>query len=322
MEQHLRTLEDNCVNDNSPENRRELSKCRAEFTRYLKIQESILRQKTRIKWIEEGDANTAYFHSTIKERRRRLTIKKIMDQEEQWIEGNEPIAEAAVRFYKKLFERENHNNYYDALNCLERCITEEDNDNLTGIPTIQEVKNIVFSIDTDSAPGPDGLRGCFYQRSWSIIANDLHRAVMAFFKGAILPKFYTHTCLIMIPKVDHPQKFSDLRPISLCNVSSKIIAKILNARLANILPRIISKNQSGFVKGRAITESILLARENINDIKKPNRGGNVVIKLDMTKATIEYHGPSFVWPRGKWVSLKYGWNSFTGISPTIGTQWL
>lgn len=88
----------------------------------------------------------------------------------------------------------------------------------------------------------------------------------------------------MIPKVQHPQKFSDLRPISLCNVSSKVISKVINNRLATILLRIISKNQSGFVKGRAITENILLAQEIINDIKRPNRGKNVVIKLDMTKA--------------------------------------
>ncbi|XP_060212091.1 uncharacterized protein LOC132639670 [Lycium barbarum] len=38
------------------------------------------------------------------------------------------------------------------------------------------------------------------------------------------------------------------------------------------------------IKGRAITENILLAQEIIEDIKKPNRGGNVVLKLDMTKA--------------------------------------
>jgi len=109
-------------------------------------------------------------------------------------------------------------------------------------------------------------------------------AIKTFIGGAELPKFYTHTCLVMIPKVESPQYFTDLRPISLCNLTSKIISKILNSRLSPILPKIISNNQSGFIKGRAISENILLAQEIINDIKKPNRGGNVVIKLDMTKA--------------------------------------
>lgn len=72
-------------------------------------------------------------------------------------------------------------------------------------------------------------------------------------------KFYTHTCIVMVPKIDHPQSFSDLRPIIRCNVFSKINSKILNNRLCSILPRIISKNQSGFRKVRSILKNILLA---------------------------------------------------------------
>ncbi|XP_060182802.1 uncharacterized protein LOC132612715 [Lycium barbarum] len=172
----------------------------------------------------------------------------------------------------------------DVLDYLERSITDEDNVILTAPPTIQEVKDSVLSIDPDSAPDPDGLSGCFYQSTWDVIANDLHMAVVAVFSGATLLKYFTHTCIMMIPKVQHPQKFDDLRPISLCNVSSKVISKVINTRLLGILLRIISKNQSGFVKWRATTENILLAQEILNDIKKPNRGKNVVINLDMTKA--------------------------------------
>lgn len=55
-------------------------------------------------------------------------------------------------------------------------------------------------------------------------------------------------------------------------------------RLATILPLLLSDNQSGFVRGRSITESIMLAQEITHGIKKPYTGSNVVIKLDMTKA--------------------------------------
>lgn len=46
----------------------------------------------------------------------------------------------------------------------------------------------------------------------------------------------------------------------------------------------ISENQSGFLKGRIITENILLTQEIVQGIKIKNLGGNVVLKLDMTKA--------------------------------------
>ena len=55
-------------------------------------------------------------------------------------------------------------------------------------------------------------------------------------------------------------------------------------RLASILPLLVSDNQSGFVKGRNISENIMLAQEVIQGIKLPKEGKNVVIKLDMSKA--------------------------------------
>nr|XP_027109237.1 uncharacterized protein LOC113729105 [Coffea arabica] len=87
-----------------------------------------------------------------------------------------------------------------------------------------------------------------------------------------------------MPKVQKPQEFSQFRPISLCNFVNKIFSKILARRLAPLLPKIISPNQSGFVQERSISDNYLLVQEVIAGIKRKARGGNVVFKLDMTKA--------------------------------------
>lgn len=55
-------------------------------------------------------------------------------------------------------------------------------------------------------------------------------------------------------------------------------------RIIFVLPDLISKNQTGFVKGRNISENILPAQEIIRDINKRNQRHNVVVKLDMAKA--------------------------------------
>ena len=99
-----------------------------------------------------------------------------------------------------------------------------------------------------------------------------------------MPKYMSHANLIMLPKVDHPNMFKDFRPISLSNFTNKIISKIMSSRLAPILPNIILENQSGFVKGRSISENIMLAQEIIHGLKLPKDGRNMVIKLDMVKA--------------------------------------
>ena len=42
------------------------------------IEESALRQKSRIKWIQLGDANNKYFSSVIKERTQKKQVRNIM----------------------------------------------------------------------------------------------------------------------------------------------------------------------------------------------------------------------------------------------------
>lgn len=65
---------------------------------------------------------------------------------------------------------------------------------------------------------------------------------------------------------------------------NKIISKVIHERIVKVLPRIISNNQTGFMKGRSIAENVLLAQEIVRDINKRNKHHNVVFKLDMTKA--------------------------------------
>ncbi|WMV08266.1 hypothetical protein MTR67_001651 [Solanum verrucosum] len=155
---------------------------------------------------------------------------------------------------------------------------------MQAMPTMEELKQVVFAMNPNSAAGLDGFGGKFYQACWSIIKEDLLAAVQSFFCGNNMPKFMTHACLVLLPKNEQPIRFKDLRPISLSNFTNKIISKLLSIRLATFLPLLVSDNQSGFVRGRGITESIMLAQEITHGIKKPQIGNNVVLKLDMAKA--------------------------------------
>ena len=105
--------------------------------------------------------------------------------------------------------------------------------------------------------------------------------VKDFFSGQMIPKYLSHSFIVLLPKVNNPKKLSDFRTISLCNFTRRIISKILSTKHSPILPSFFSSNQSGFVKGRSISENIMLAQEIIHQIKKPNVGSNVIIKLDM-----------------------------------------
>jgi len=67
--------------------------------------------------------------------------------------------------------------------------------------------------------------------------------------------------LALIPKVNGPTTFNDLRPIELCNLCYKIIAKVIAKRIMSILSRALSEEHMGFLKGRKIMDAIDTARE-------------------------------------------------------------
>ena len=136
------------------------------------------------------------------------------------------------------------------------------------------------------APGPDGMAPIFYQKYWHIVGNDLTASILACLKDGSLLKKINHTHICLIPKVQNPESVKDFRPISLCNVVYKIIAKVLANRLRKILPRIILEAQSAFVPGRLISDNILIAFETLHHMKhmKGNQQGFMALKLDMSKA--------------------------------------
>lgn len=95
----------------------------------------------------------------------------------------------------------------------------------------------LFQMHPDKALGPNGLNPAFYQRFWSLCGKDIYNGACDWLIQRMLPNSLNDTNIVLIPKCDNPRSMKYLRPISLCNVFYKIVAKML----ANRLKKVISK---------------------------------------------------------------------------------
>ena len=94
-----------------------------------------------------------------------------------------------------------------------------------------EIKNELFQMHPEKAPGPDGFNSYFFQKNREVICDDVCKAVLYFFTtGRLLTEVY-RTFLTSVPKSSNASHLNNFRPISCCNTLYKIITKVVDNRL-------------------------------------------------------------------------------------------
>ncbi|KAF3788134.1 reverse transcriptase-like protein [Nymphaea thermarum] len=123
--------------------------------------------------------------------------------------------------------------------------SEEENMRLLWPVDQEEVKGVVFSLESHSIARPDGIPNFFYQHLWV--------------------------------------RIQDFRPITLCNSIYKIISRVMVARLQPILSCIIGEQQGVFVKNKVIHDQVALANE-VVDLLSSRKEETLCLKLDYSEA--------------------------------------
>jgi hypothetical protein len=148
----------------------------------------------------------------------------------------------------------------------------------------QEVWETIRGLPSAKAPGPDGFTGLFYKECWSTIKEDV-MAAATYVWGRNFNNFYKlNTAYItMVPKKDGAEQVKDFRPINLVHNFAKLITKMLANRLAPRLNKMVSPNQSAFIKGRFIQDNFMLVQQTSRLLHQQSLS-RLLLKLDITKA--------------------------------------
>ncbi|XP_026378812.1 uncharacterized protein LOC113273281 [Papaver somniferum] len=245
---------------------------------------TFLRDRARINWIKDGDINSKFFHTNIKLRQAQNSIAEIEDPSGNIITNQKGITDVLIDHFSKKFEH-HHVQISDSIfDDVPQVISDDDNSILEAVPDFSEIKNVVFEINQDGAPGPDGFNGAFYRNAWDIISKDLVEAITFCWSTKLIPSGMNSNFLVVIPKIKGAKHAKKFRPIGLSNFFFKIITKIITIRLSRVIHKVVSQQQCAFIKNKNIHEQVLLASEMINEMSITIRGGNLGLKLDISQA--------------------------------------
>lgn len=249
------------------------------------MEEEYWKAKSGMHWLKAGDKNTRYFHEKTKERRSKNKITLLEDDCGQVFMEPSDIQRIATTYFQNLYNSNHPSFSVTQLAGIPKSVTSIINMDLNRPVSEEEIKQDLFSINSEKSPGPDGMNSGFFRQHWDIIRSGVCNYIKLFFEEDFLEPELNKTNICLLPKNDSPVHLKDFRPISLSNVAYKIIAKILANIVKPWLKDIISEYQTAFIPGRCITDNILIDHELLHSLRTKKLAHDyMAIKLDISKA--------------------------------------
>ncbi|CAA7061787.1 unnamed protein product [Microthlaspi erraticum] len=263
------------------------SEARKSWELLSSAEESFFKQNSRIRWLKEGDSNTGFFHRSVKANLSRNIIHHLRDGNGVKVSNTEQLKAMAVEYYRTLLGTPNSLVQPYSKQQIQEIHPYRCGDSmasmLSAIPTDEEITKALFSLPRNKAPGPYGFTVEFFTFSWDLVGSDLVKAVKEFFIGSFILRQINATVISLIPKIPGAEDLRNFRPISLCNTVYKVISRILSSRLKRLTPKVMQRNQVGFVVGRLLYENVLLASELVSDFNKEGNTTRRCLQIDISK---------------------------------------
>ncbi|KAL2225595.1 UNVERIFIED_CONTAM: hypothetical protein Sindi_2958700 [Sesamum indicum] len=238
--------------------------CRIIYAKTAKLEQIMLQQRAKMQWMKDGDQYSRVFFRKIAQRRVIRRILQINDENGTTHTDQEEVAHEFVSYFQNLLGGTRRQLTVDIRYLrpwARHCITDEEASHLLLPFSPDDVKQAVFGIAKDKAPGPDGYSSGFFKAAWPVVGEEVTRAVLDFFTIGKLLKQINSTILTLIPK-----------------------------RLSSLLDKIISPCQIAFIPGRSIGDNIMLAQELFSGYNQMRLPPRCALKVDIRKAydTVEW----------------------------------
>lgn len=243
--------------------------------------------RSRIQWVAESEKNIKFFQNLEQNHQTNNIINCLLDSNQQLNKDNSGILSTVCDFYKKLYSSKNIKNsdideYVNKIKTPYQ-LQEHESSICDSDLTIEECFTSLSEMKKNKSPGHDGLPMEFYLTFWDDVKQLLLNSYKHSFENEKLPLSHRESLISLIHKKNDRSDLRNYRPISLSNVDYKILALTLANRVHNVLPNIVSAEQTAYVKKRFIGENIRHIQDVIHYTTKFNIPG-IILFLDFEKA--------------------------------------
>jgi hypothetical protein len=121
------------------------------------------------------------------------------------------------------------------------------NNGLSSSISPKEIEAVINSLTNKKWPGAEGISAEFYQTFMEDLIPILLKLFHNIEREGTLPNLFYEATIILIPKPHKdPTKKQDFRPVSLMNIDTKILNKILTNQIQEQIKKIIHHDQVCF----------------------------------------------------------------------------
>ena len=240
--------------------------------------------RSRARWVEEGEASTAYFFRLEKTRKAESIISSLKVGDRS-VSSMEDLLAAAADFYKSLYSSCDTDPVVqdELLSNLSLSLSSEEAGLCEGDLTVSECLKAVQGMARNKTPGLNGLQAEFYLALWPVLGSDLDDVLNFAFRVGFLSVSQRRGLINLVFKADDRTLLMNWRPISLLCVDYKIGSRAIAGRLLRVIDKVVSSDQTAGVPGRLIGENVAYVRDaiqyaSINDLPL------AVLTLDQEKA--------------------------------------
>ena len=242
--------------------------------------------RSREKWVELGEKNNSYFLGLEKKRQIKKSINKLRHNNEIITEQNE-ILNIIKDYYEELYTSSNPDKdllvEYIFNTVKERDVDRNDFGICDGEITVEECTTAINMMKLNKSPGLDGITLEFYKTFWQKLGPILVKVLNKGHEEKLLSYSQRTSVLSLLFKKNDPTSLDNYRPISLLNVDLKILSYVLAQRLKPLLPKLISEDQTGYIKNRFIGFNLRQIQDIIDYTELHGLEGAIIF-VDFTKA--------------------------------------